>query len=547
MRRSSVRLRVLGLLLGLFVLALGGVADAKVKNVIVLMCDGTGATHTTIARWYKGGPLAMDQMQVGRVRTWAAESLITDSAPAATAFATGHKASDKAIGVLPWSVTMPGVPKVASGDMGRPVASVMEAARLMGKATGIVVTSNVQHASPAGYSAHWPDRNDYNEIGEQQVYGGFQVVFGGGRKYLLPKSKGGTREDGEDLLEELNRRGYKVITTKDEMRSLSSGPVFGLFAEDDLAYEFDRPLVAPSQPSLAEMTSKAIELLSKDPDGFFLFVEGSKIDWASHANDPVGVVSDVLAFDDAVRVAMDFARKDRNTLVMVFSDHGNGGMSLGSKVTDKNYSKLPLNALLDPLKGAKLTGEGVEKVLGDDRSEMKIREVVASFYGVSDLTDDEVKAVRDAKKGSMNYVLGPIISKRSPIGWTTNGHTGEDLFINYYGLDKPLATIENTDIAKICAREMGTSLEKATGALFVDAEEAFRAIGASAELDKTDPSNPVLVVRKGAARAEMPLSKDLMRIGGRVVDLGGVCVLSPKTGKVYVPLKAVELFKASAR
>ncbi|MCX7828967.1 MAG: alkaline phosphatase [Thermanaerothrix sp.] len=545
--KRAVRLRFLGLLLGLFVLALGGAADAKVKNVIVLMCDGTGATHTTVARWYKGGPLAIDQMPAGRVRTWGAESLITDSAPAATAFATGFKASDKSIGVLPWSVTMPGVPKVASGDMGRPVASVLEAARLMGKATGLVVTSNVQHASPAAYSSHWPDRNDYNEIGEQQVYGGFQVVFGGGRKYLLPKSKGGVREDGEDLLEELQRRGYKVVSTKDEMRSLSSGPVFGLFADDDMAYDFDRPAVAPSQPSLAEMTSKAMELLSKDPEGFFLFVEGSKIDWASHANDPVGVVSDVLAFDDAVRVALDFARKDRNTLVLVFADHGNGGMSLGSKVTDKNYSKLPLEALVTPLKAARLTGEGVEKVLGDDRSEMKVREAVASFYGVSDLSADEVNAIQQAKKGSLNYVLGPIISKRSPIGWTTNGHTGEDLFINYYGLEKPLATIENTEIARICAREMGASLEKATGTLFVDSAEAFGSMGASVELDKSDPANPVLVVRKGSVRAEMPLSKDYMRMGGRVVNLGGVCVFSPKTGKVYVPLKAVEVFKGSAR
>ncbi|ACZ18437.1 Alkaline phosphatase [Thermanaerovibrio acidaminovorans DSM 6589] len=520
-------------------------ADARARNVIVLMCDGTGATHTTVARWYKGGPLAMDQMYVGRVRTWGAESLITDSAPAATAFATGHKASDKAIGVMPWSVAMPGVPAVTEETKARPVASVLEAAKLAGKATGIVVTSNVQHASPAAYSSHWPDRNDYNEIGEQQLYLGMDVIFGGGSRYLIPAEKGGARKDGEDLMEEARRLGYRVVSDRSGMMSLSSGRVLGLFAPDDLSYEFDRPVLTPSQPSLSEMTAKAIEILSKDPDGFFLFVEGSKIDWASHANDPVGVVSDVLAFDDAVLVALDFARRSGDTAVLVFSDHGNGGMSLGSKVTDASYSKLPLNALVEPLRRARLTGEGVERLLGDQRTESGIREVVASNYGITDLTDDEVKAIAQAEKGRMNYVLGPILSRRSPIGWTTNGHTGEDLFINYYGLKEPLKTIENTDIARICAREMGVNLDEATSRLFVDAFAVFGSMGASVRLDKSDPNNQVLVVERGRVRAEIPLSKSTMRLGGRVVSTGGLSVLSPITGKVYVPQRAVEVFKAA--
>ena len=104
-----------------------------------------------------------------------------------------------------------------------------------------------------------------------------------------------------------------------------------MFAEDDLAYDFDRPHLAPTQPSLAEMTQKAIEILSRNPKGFFLFVEASKVDWASHGNDPIGVISDLLAFDGAVASALDFAKARPQTLVLAFSDHGNGGMSLGRK------------------------------------------------------------------------------------------------------------------------------------------------------------------------------------------------------------------------
>ncbi|EAX48541.1 Alkaline phosphatase [Thermosinus carboxydivorans Nor1] len=520
-------------------------AAAKAKNVIVLMADGTGAAHTTLARWYKGAPLALDEMYVSGVRTWAAESLITDSAPAATAFATGHKTSDKFIGVLPGNVTMPGVAKPAADLYAKPVATVLEGAKLMGKSTGLVATSNIQHASPAGYSSHWPDRNNYNEIGEQQVYLNIDVVLGGGMKYLLPKEQGGTRDDGENLMEVLKQRNYQLVETRDELLKVTSGKVWGMFAADDMAYDFDRKVLRPNEPSLAEMTQKAIELLSQNKKGFFLFVEGSKVDWASHANDPIGVISDLLAFDEAVKVALDFAKKDGNTIVLAFADHGNGGMSLGNKSTDKTYSKLPLSALVDPLKGAKLTGEGLEAMLGADTSEEKIRSIVADYYGVTDLTAEEVAAIQKAKKGQLNYVIGPIISKRSIIGWTTNGHTGEDLFFYYYGLNKPLAMIENTDIANICANALGFNLADVDAKLFVDAEKAFTAIGAKTFLDKSDANNPVLVVTKGAVKAELPLSKNLIKINGKVYQLNGIVVLAPKTGKVFLPQQAVELAKAA--
>ena len=539
------------LVLGMPVLAMAD--EAGIKNVIVLMMDGTGSAHTTISRWYKGAPLALDRMALGGVRTYSADSLITDSAPAATAFATGHKTNDKFVGVLPGSVTMPGLPAIAEDLRYKPVATVLEGAKLKGKAVGLVATSNIQHASPAGYSSHWPARSNYNEIAEQQVYNDIDVVLGAGRKYLVPTSQGGGRTDGENLLDVLKSRGYDIVGTRDELQAATRPKVWGMFGDDDMSYDFDRAMFTPDQPSLPEMTKKAIELLSKNDKGFFLFVEGSKVDWASHANDPIGVIGDILAFDESVGMALDFADRDGKTLVLAFSDHGNAGMSLGNKSTDNTYSKLPFEKLVEPLKKATLTGEGVEKALGaaGGKTDSTIRDVMAKYYGINDLTDAEVAAIMNAPAGSLNYVVGPMISTRSVIGWTTNGHVGDDLFLYVYGLKKPMGMVENTEIAHLSARSLGFDLDRIDKRLFVHADSAFAALGAKVWIDKTDAANHVLVVEKNATRATLPFSKDTMRIsdprGAADYELEGLTVYAPNTGKVYVPEQAVALFRKHGR
>lgn len=516
----------------------------QTKNVIVLIPDGTGATHTTVARWYKGFPLALDQMDLGAVRTYGADSLITDSAPAATAFATGQKSGDKLIGILPDAVTIPGVPQMPDNLKYKPIATVLEAAKLYGKSVGMIATSNIQHATPAAYSSHWHDRSNYNEISEQQVYLDMDVVFGGGKKYLTPKEMGGTRTDGENLIEVLRSRGYAFVENRDDMMKTQAQKVWGMFADDAMAYEFDRKhFLASKEPSLAEMTQKAIQILSSNPKGFFLFVEGSKVDWASHANDPIGVISDTLAFDDAVGVAVDFAKQNGETLVLAFTDHGNGGMSLGHGGTDKTYSKLPLNALIAPLKKAKLTGEGIEKALGQDLSEANIRKVMAQHYGIEDLTPDEINRVQKCEKGTMNYVVGPMISKRSVIGWTTTGHTGEDVFLYSYGAGRSFGLVENTRIAHICAQYLGVDLDLADARLYPDAMKRFQDLGVSVRIDKTVKENPTLVLEKGPVTAMLPLSKDTIKVSVHATNPGhleaeyqleGLTILAEKTDKVYI-------------
>lgn len=506
----------------------------QAQNVIILIPDGMSTDGLTLARWYAGGgELNLDSMASGLVRTYSADAPIADSAPAGTAMATGYKSHTGFVGVLPDLNTMPGLEQLSSADARKPVATILEAAQLAGKATGLVATSEIMHATPADFSAHDPSRKNYDALSEQQVYQDMDVVIGAGSKYFTSEVRG----DKENLVSFL-KSNYQYVTTPGEFNQVTSGKLWAMFNPISLAYEFDRD---PSkEPSLAQMTQKAIDLLSQDEDGFFLMVEGSKIDWAAHANDPVGVISDILAFDQAVGIALNFAKEDGNTLVIAVTDHGNSGISIGSKSTDSTYDKTPLSTFLNPLKKATLTGEGIEKKLNADRS--NVREVMETYFGISDLTDEEATAIQQTAPGSMNYTVGPMIAKRASIGFTTNGHTGEDVTLYVYapdGMDQLTGTVENTDIARYMALAMGVDLDQATKQLFVKARAAFESKGATVAYDNTDPKNPVLVVTKGTVEIQMPVNKNIAYVNGTPVKLDGVVVYNGIN--VYVPQSAVNL------
>ena len=509
----------------------------SVKNVILLIPDGQSVGGTTLARWYNGGkPLAVDEMACGLVRTYSSDAAIADSAPSGTAMATGFKSHTGFVGVLPDVNSMPGMNPLAKGDERKPIASVLEAAQLAGKSTGIIATSEIMHATPADFTAHDPSRKNYDNLSEQQVYQDIDVVLGSGEKYFTKEVRG----DGEDLVSEIKNLGYDYVTSIEEMNSSDSEKIWGMFAPVDMAYDFDRD---PSkEPSLAEMTSKAISTLSKNENGFFLLVEGSKVDWAAHANDPIGVISDTLAFDDAVKVALDFAKKDGNTVVISVTDHGNGGITIGNTATDSNYDKLHIDEYIEPLKKATLTGEGVEKLLNDDRS--NIVEVMSKYYGVDDLTEEEIKAIKDTEAGSLNYTVGPIISKRANIGWTTTGHTGEDVPLYIYApnnCEKLSGVVENTDIAKYMSRVMGIDLATATSELFVPVRQEAEKLGATVLWDNTDSLNPNVVINIEDKEIVVPVNKNIAYVNGNKITLSGVTVFNGIN--TYVPQDVLELIK----
>ncbi|MBO3286809.1 alkaline phosphatase [Paenibacillus sp. FSL M8-0228] len=504
--------------------------DTSIKNVIILIPDGMANDATALARWYKGSSLTLDSMASGMVRTHSADAPIADSAPAGTAFATGHKSHTGYVGVLPDEATMPGQQPIAGGDAKKPVASILEASKLAGKSTGIIATSEIMHATPADFTAHYPDRKNYDALSMQQAYNGVDVVLGGGGKFL----EAAGRKDGQDLVAQIKDQGYDFVTTPEGLKKSTSSKLWGSFSPEALAYNLDRD--ASKEPSLAEMTSKAIDVLSKNDKGFFLMVEGSKVDWAAHANDPTGIISDVLSFDDAVKVAVDYAKQNQNTVVVAVTDHGNGGLTIGSSDTTSNYDKTPLASFIDPLKKAKLTGEGLEAKLNADRS--NIKEVLSTYFGITDLTDEEVKTIKDAKEGSMNYAVGPIISKRANIGWTTGGHTGGDVVLYTYAPngDRPSGVIDNTDVNKYMTRVLGLDLDTVSKQLFVPAKAAFEAKGAKFTAD-----TKVITVTKGSNKLELPVYKNIAMLNGKNTTLNGVVVFNGVD--YFVPQQAIDLIQ----
>ena len=471
-------------------------------NVIMLVMDGASNNAVSLARWYKGENLAMDGILTGAVTTYSAESAITDSAPAGTALATGRKSNSGYVGVLPSKVDMPGV-KENPANAFTPVANVLEGAKQLGKATGIVATSEIQHATPASFSSHVTSRSNYDDIGEQQVYQNMDVILGGGYNYL----KSANRKDGEDLIGVIEHRGYDFVTTRDELLSSKSNKIYGSFAGSSLAYDLDRSKTKTGEPTIAEMTSKAIQTLSKDKDGFFLMVEGSKVDWAAHANDPIGIVTDILAFDDAVKEALNFAKKNKNTMVIAVTDHGNSGITIGNENTNSTYDKLNISNYIIPLKKATMTVEGALSQLKPDRSNL---EEVAKLYGLDNLTTEEKATIHATATNNLSSTFVKLLSKRANIGFTTGGHTGEDVFLYAYGPQRISGLVDNTDLAKEMAKFMGVNLDKLTNELYINAEVVLKKKGYTTSMDLSDKENAVLVVKKGKTTYKIPENKNII-------------------------------------
>lgn len=204
----------------------------KAKNVIMMIPDGMSVEALTTARWMtKEKKFVMDDLATGLVRTNNSNTPIADSAPAGTAMATGIKTEAPFVGSYPTKGGMPGAENIDPERAMQPIANVLEGAERTGRSTGIVSTSNIQHATPADFSAHNPNRNNYEDLGEQQVYQGIEVVLGAGSKYLSKDS----RKDGEDLISVIKEKGYDYVTTRDEML-VSKGEKFGDYLKKNLSH-----------------------------------------------------------------------------------------------------------------------------------------------------------------------------------------------------------------------------------------------------------------------------------------------------------------------
>lgn len=577
--RSTIRWALIALIsLGISGKTPAADGEARpVRNVIVMIPDGCSQSIQTLARWVKeaktGQPLHLDGLNTGVVRTHSASSIITDSAAAATAFATGHRTTTRFIGVAAsehspyYNKTLPFLTGFEpEAPAMHPVASVLEGARLVHKSTGLVATSRVSHATPAGFASHVHDRGMEREIMEQAVYQSIDVVFSGGARYLVPsgssyktsfgKEWGGARNDKENLVDVLKERGYQFVDSRETMLQVERGPVWGMFDDDAMDPDLDRDDLHPTQPSLAEMTQKAIEILAQDEDGFFLMVEGSQVDWGGHSNDAFFMLGDFLAFDDAVGTALDFAKADGETLLLVFPDHDTGGLTIGHEFSSfpPSYSSMSIEALIDPVKDANMTLQGLlpriprsgKNDAGDEI--FTTSDVITAFsknlgpYWEKQLTSEHAEHITnvlnsDSSDGSKYSQIRDHINRNlTCFGWTSGGHTGVDVPLFAFGPNPVFGTYENTDIAHLCAAAMGFELKAITDRLFVDALAAFP----DATIDTSSSENPVLVVNGH----RLPVSKDYIELpDGQRRQLEGITVHAPEIEKVFIPRQAVELLK----
>jgi len=293
-------------------------AAPTAPSIILLIGDGMGTAQRQAATWASQGltgTLHMDTLPVhGATHTGSADSAITDSAAAATAIATGVKTDNGVVGRTP---------------DGHDLTSILDLARLQGMAVGLVSNTQLAHATPAGFIANVASRSQVTEIARQMAASGAEVLLAGGENHFLPigttgcHPDSGERTDGRDLVAEMAGEGYTTICEPAQLATLplTTTHVLGLFADEGMP--------RPHAPALADLTQTALTLLSQDPDGFFLMVEGGQIDWAGHGNDAANVIGDTLAFDDAVAVALAHAHAaPASPLVIVTADHETGGMSL---------------------------------------------------------------------------------------------------------------------------------------------------------------------------------------------------------------------------
>lgn len=249
----------------------------------------------------------------GLITTFSLDSSVTDSAASATALATGYKTNNGMVAIDP------------SGGV---LETVLELAEDLGMSTGLVTTTRITHATPAAFAAHVVSRDLEDEIGDQMLKADTEILMGGGRRHFLPASDpGGARLDQRNLTATAQEVGYTVVSLPWELALWDrSTRLLGLFNDSHMSYDLSR--IDSIEPSLSEMTSIALGALAENPRGFFAMIEGGRIDHASHANDINTTVGEVIAFDAAVGVAINFTRSYPDALLLVTADHETGGLSV---------------------------------------------------------------------------------------------------------------------------------------------------------------------------------------------------------------------------
>lgn len=292
-------IKLLGLLLTVITVVY---AQKQPKNVVFIIGDGMGLAQIYAGMVANGNQLQMERFKnVGFSKTYSSSHFTTDSGAGGTALACGVKTKNGMIGMGPDSVAVPSILQIADKNT---------------LATGIVTACNITHATPASYYAHQVNRGKYEEIAADFLNTDIDVFVGGGRKNFE------NRKDGRNLTSELKAKGYNVAYSLDEAKKVKSGKLAGLL------YDEHNPAMPERGNMLPDATIAALDILDNNKKGFFLMIEGSQIDWAAHDNNTDQVVKEVLDLDVTIGKVLDFAERNKNTLVIVTADHETGGMTI---------------------------------------------------------------------------------------------------------------------------------------------------------------------------------------------------------------------------
>ncbi len=519
-----------------------------VKNVILMIPDGTSLGVYSAARWYKiynnlGDGLNIDPYITGTVSTFSSNAPIGDSAPTTSAYMTGIPSRTGHVSIYPAHDPGNDLYPIDSTMAYQPLTTILEASKIENnKATGLVVTCEFPHATPADCAAHHYNRSNYKALAPQMAYQNLDVMFGGGNGILTDDIKQHFRNKGTTLIQD--DRNAMLDYSDDN-------PVWALFGDRAMPYDIDRN---PEKiPSLAEMTQKAIDILSKKENGFFLMVEGSQVDWAAHGNDPVGIITEYLAFDEAVGRAIDFAKKDGETAVVILSDHGNSGFSIG-KNDCPGYDRLSIEQLFGAVSNFKLTASGMEAELLKIKPE-RMKEDFKKYTEI-DLTDDELESLltsknykmggnnEDAETPSLQSNILKILNSKMCFGFTTGGHTGEEVLLAAYHPQGtvPMGHLKNTDINDYLFKVSGlkTPLPEMTQRIFAKHTDVFADMNYS--IEGKDSDIPVLMVKKGNRVLKVPAFSSVATLDGKAFDLGSVTVYIDRNDTFYLPKNLKDVF-----
>lgn len=446
MLKKSKRMMFAVSLLLVFSLIFTAAAQAEVKNVILMIGDGLGIGQIDMTRYMAGGKdhelELMKLPNIGLMMTSSKEG-VTDSAAAGTAMATGHKVYNGAVGM---------------NKNGAELDSVLDFAEVRNKATGIISTNTVTDATPAAFTASVKDRGMGGEIAKQILNNDVEVILGGGREDFMEA------EAGEDLIAKAKKMGYQYVSDKEQLKRVitMNGKVLGLFNKSYMNYIQDRDEVDSQEPSLLEMTTKAIDVLSEDEDGFFLMAEGARIDHAAHAADVPGVVAETLDFDASVKYAVDWAKENGDTMVVVVADHE----TLGFSVTEPINKEALMNIKVSP---EYMAGKLEEIESGNAYTIDSIQRVFKKYANIS-LTKAEAKEfnsnIVNEDDGSLYYQykvgwqIGSVIAAKNNVGVVsadvrsksdTGGHTLNSVPIFAFGEGSEVFNdmMQNTEFYKL--------------------------------------------------------------------------------------------------